>query len=700
MLRKIIVAIFFFSVSLFSQTTLSKKEIKFCQKKSLEEAKFVMEDYLYREALQILLPCEPVMKGNAEWNFLVGKSYLAIGHFVEALKYLKKASELPFQGDLTAQDVRWYYGQALLKNNEPDKALKVFEDFKRELEKNKMGLKENPNDRELFARYLQVKKDLDKYMNYCYNAKKYIKNPLPVKIVNLGKNINSEYPDFGPVINADGSELLFTSRRKGNLGEIASDGFPYEDIYISRKDNATGEWLPAKNVGKPINTEYHDATISLSPDGKTLFIFKYKNNGDIYQSHLKEDGTWGSPKPLPKPINTKDYWEPSVCISADGKYLFFVSDRPAPGIPGRQRDIYMCKKLPKGKWSEPIRLPAPINTPFEEDAPFLHPDGKTLYFSSDRPQSMGGFDIYFTTWDSVHNTFTEPKNIGYPINTTDNDIYFVLAADGLHGYYASSKAGTIGEKDIFMIDFTPPQITSVKKETKSLEVPEVKMETKITSIELPDLPIPKSNVTLLKGIIFDAKTDKPLGAEIILIDLATQDTYMVTRSDPNTGRYLATMTPDKNYGIFVKKEGYLPYSKNINIPATQEEYVEIEHNVPLPPIEVGAKIALRNIFFDFDKATLRPESVTELNKWVEFLKDNPGLKIEIGGHTDIRGSDAYNLDLSRRRAKSVYEYLKQHGIGASRMTYKGYGETQLLTKETTEEAHQLNRRVEIKITQK
>ncbi len=515
------------------------------------------------------------------------------------------------------------------------------------------------------------------------NAEKYMAEPLKIEIRNLGPQINSPYPDFAPVISADESVLYFTSRRPGSTGgKVAPDGLYYEDIYVS--ENKNSQWTPARNVGPPLNTSTHDACIALSADGQTLFLFNSENGGDIFQSRLK--GTrWLPPKNLGSPINSK-YWEPSVCLSADERTLFFVSDRPG-GMGGR--DIYMCKRLPNGKWSSPINLGPPVNTPYDEDGPFFHPDGKTLFYSSNGPNSMGGFDI-FRTELRPDSTWAPPINLGYPINTPGDDIYFVLSASGLHGYYASERDDSYGEKDLYLVDFSTLRVASAPPtETKKEEDLQV-------SSEPSAAPVFRPNLTLVTGIIYDNETQAPLEATIVIIDNVRAETLTVLTSNAATGKYLISLPAGKNYGIAVIAPGYAFHSENFIVEESMG-YREIRKDIGLNRYKAGTTIVLRNIFFDFDKATLRPESKTELERVYELLKSNPRMKVRIAGHTDSRGSDEYNQRLSEARAKSVYEYLVSRGISADRLSYIGYGESRPIDTNDTDEGRQNNRRVELEV---
>lgn len=520
-------------------------------------------------------------------------------------------------------------------------------------------------------------------LQHLKNAEKYMATPLKVELKNLGGVINSPYPDYAPVISADESVLLFTSRRPGSTGgKIAADGLPYEDIYISER-KGEGAWSPPRNLGAPVNTSLHDACIALAADGQTLFLFNSDNGGDIFMSRLKGI-QWLHPKNMGSPINSK-HWEPSVCLSADERTLFFVSDRPG-GLGGR--DIYLCRRLPNGKWSQPINLGPPVNTPYDEDGPFFHPDGKTLFFSSNSPASMGGFDI-FRTELRPDSSWAPPVNLGYPINTPGDDIYFVLSASGLHGYYASERDDSYGEKDIYMVDFSTLQIQQPIAEKEKREE-----DLQVTSE--PSTLTFRPNLTLLTGIIYDAETKQPLEATITLIDNQRGDTIAVLTSNAASGKYLISLPAGRNYGIAVTAEGYAFHSENFVVEEAQG-YREVRKDIGLNRYRAGTVIILKNIFFDFDKATLRPESKAELERVFQLLKENPKMKVRLAGHTDSMGSDDYNQRLSEARAKAVYEYLIQRGISADRLSYIGYGESRPIDTNDTDEGRQNNRRVELEI---
>ena len=628
------------------------------EKKDLRKGKEHFEYEEYRKGLPYLENAYKINPDNLETCYYLGKTYYIIGKKEKCLPLFEKIYKTNpnFKPDVTE-----YYAYALHFEMKFDEAIKIYA---------KLRDQYKPTSKEFLA--------YEKLISQCKNGKELIKKPVEVIIENAGPEINTEYPDFAPVVTADDEEMIFTSRRPDCLGDIAPDGFHYEDLYISTKKD--GKWTKGINMGTTINTTGHDASIALSADGSKLYIYRDVNGGDIYYSTLKGN-KWSEPKNIGKPINSNDY-EPSVCISADGKWLFFVSNRPG-GKGGR--DIYLCEMGKNGKWSEPRNLEE-INTEQDDDAPFFHPDGKTLYFSSKGHSSMGGFDI-FKSELKPNGKFSKPLNLGYPINTTDDDIYFVITASGRHGYYASSKAGGYGEKDIYIITFKLPEVATIETTEPNLKIED--KEAPISVISTPSL-------ILLKGIVTDAQTGKPVEATLFIIDNEKNDTLYEITSNSTTGKYLVTLPSGKNYGIVAQAPNYLFHSENFDI-AQNTAYQEVQKDIQLKAIKKGEKIILKNIFFDFDKATLRKESIAELERLHKILTDNPKIKVKIGGHTDNVGSDAYNQQLSEKRAKAVVDWLIQHGIDASRLQYQGYGESVPIATNETEEGRQLNRRTEFEI---
>ncbi|HXB12103.1 MAG TPA: hypothetical protein VNZ45_08975, partial [Bacteroidia bacterium] len=289
--------------------------------------------------------------------------------------------------------------------------------------------------------------ETNRKIEMCKTGKILVASPVKVKIEDLGLNVNSIYADYSPVISADQSSLFFTSRRNGSTGGLKDEeGNFLEDIYMTTKTK--GGWSKAANIGAPINTSENEATVGISADGQTILIYKDDNgDGNIYSTSLDGD-KWSKPVKLNENINTK-YWEPSAFISADGNTLYFTSDRPG-GYGGR--DLYTSKQTPKNDWGKAVNMGPEINTQYDEDAPFIHPDEKTLYFSSNGHNTMGGFDIFISML-SDDTVWSEPINAGYPINTPDDDIYYVVSPDGLKAYFSSFREKGVGEKDIYMATY-------------------------------------------------------------------------------------------------------------------------------------------------------------------------------------------------------------------------------------------------------
>jgi len=435
-----------------------------------------------------------------------------------------------------------------------------------------------------------------------------------------------------------------------------------------------------------LNDKKHNATIGMyNWEGKTyLYTYKSKHNGDIYESIIN-DNNITILEPLPYPINTR-FHESGASIGPDGRILYFISDRPG-GMGGK--DIWMSQREHNDTWSTPINLSA-INTPYDEEGVFIHPDGKTLYFSSKGHNTMGGYDIFISINDNSE--WSNPINLGYPINTAADDLCFVLASSGQRAYFSSSRQGTIGDQDIFIINYMIAKSVMPSSEANFLAWPsEPSMSVSSNLLSAENLP----SMILWKGKITD-ENGNPLEAQIILTDNETNEQIAVFTSNSETGNFLVSLPSGKNYGIAIKKDGYLFHSENFNIPENAP-YEELMKDIKLKKVAAGAEIVFNNIFFDFNKATLRPESKTELKNVIEFLQQNPSVTIEISGHTDNVGSYEYNQSLSERRAKAVVDYLVKQGIPLSRLVYKGYSFSKPIASNDTEEGRQQNRRVEFKI---
>lgn len=646
----IIFSILFISTNgVFSQSIT--KELN---KKIKNAEDFYINDK-FASALPLFLDIVKFDSSNTELNFKIGICYLnSRTEKIKSIHFLEKAIECANHKQCTEKENKARInafkslGDAFHLAYKFDQATVAYEKYKSMLPNNKVQT---------------IIEEVNRKIEMCKVGKELIATPVKIKIENMGAAINSAYADYGPVLSADESTLIFTSRRPESTGgKTDEDGKFFEDIYISKKNDSV--WSPAVSIGSPINTDENEATVGISVDGQIILIYKdEKGNGNLFTTSLIGD-QWSSPKKLNKNINTKG-WEPSAFLSADGNTLYFTSNRKG-GFGGR--DIYKSNKLPNGEWAIASNLGPVINTPYDEDAPFIHPDGLTLYFSSNGHKTMGGFDIFSSTL-SDKNEWTLPINIGYPINSTDDDIYYAVSPDNKRAYYSSFKTGGIGEKDNYLITF----------------------------FEYVESPL-----TLLKGVVTDPYGKIPKAVEITVTDNETGKIAGIYRPNSKTGEYLFILPPGKNYNITYEAEGYLFHSENMDVLIKTNYYV-IRKAVQLKPLVVGAKVVLKNIFFDFDKATLRPISNVELGKLFKLLNNNKGMIVEISGHTDEKGELNYNIKLSEDRAQSVVDYLIEKGINKNQMIAKGYGESNPIADnfnsdgiENTENM-QLNRRVELKI---
>lgn len=563
---------------------------------------------------------------NAYINLMLAKCYLAYYPKEKSLQYAGVAVR---KSEKVTNEMYFIYAQALHINHRWDSASYYY-------------LKSDPAKSNF--------KTISKLVQECATGKQLYQSPKAYKVTNAGPLVNSQEADYLPYVTADLSKLYFTSRRSGSTGgKVDADNQPFEDIYSC--NNVGGAWTKALNMGSPLNTDIHDACVGISEDGQTMFVYKGMNGGDIYTSELKGN-KWSTPTPLP--FNT-EFFESSACLSPDERTLYFVRATNA----WSNRDIYMCSRTVGGNWSKPIKLP--INTEYDEDAPFMHPDGKTLYFSSKGHNSMGGYDIFKVT-KLASGAWSKPENMGAPLNTAGDDVYFVLSADGKRGFYSSNKEGGYGRQDIYTILMPIEQ-------------------------KAPEL-------TLVKGVVKDATSGKPVEATITVTDNVSKEVIAKYKSNSETGQYLMSLPAGENYAITIEKPGVLFYSENIDL---KNGYKEVKQDITLVPATAGSKIVLRNIFFDTGKYTIRSESYVELNKLVTLLKTNPNLRVEISGHTDNVGDENLNIQLSESRAKEVVQYLVSQGIAAQRLQSKGYGSSQPIAPNTTEEGKQKNRRTEFKV---
>jgi flagellar motor protein MotB len=484
-----------------------------------------------------------------------------------------------------------------------------------------------------------------------------VKNPVPFSPVDLGDSINTADDEYWPSITVDGQTLMFTRQVSSGRAIIRTQ----EDFYISHLHN--DQWSKAVSAGYPLNTSQNEGAQTLSSDGRYMYFTacdKPDGQGkcDIYFSSF--DGkNWTLPMNIGPPVNTRA-WESQPSVSANGRMLFFTSNRPG-GLGGM--DLWYSILDEDGKWKIPVNLGKTINTIGDEMSPFIHFDGKTLYFSSNGRIGMGGSDIFISKMND-DTTWTEPVNLGYPINTYNDEMGLIIDASGQKAYFSSRRDDARG-KDIY--SFTVYE--SVRPEP----------------------------VSYFKGSVFEKETGRLLIASYDLVNLKT-DHILVSGLTDVTGTFLLCLPPDNNYGLNVSKDGYLFYSDNFmfeGIHSAREPFIK---RIELSPIRVGEKLTLSNVFYEFDSWAIKKESYSELNRLARLLSDNKNITVEIGGYTDSIGTAAYNLDLSEKRARSVLNYLVGKGIIADRLRYKGYGATSPIGNNVTYDGRKLNRRTEIRIT--
>ncbi len=503
-------------------------------------------------------------------------------------------------------------------------------------------------------KHVEKAKDGIARCNFSLDAKAH---PVDFKPVSLGASVNTVEDEYWPSISADEQTLVITRLSKNEINTSKK----HEDFYIS---HWTGnDWGPIQNAGLPLNSPDNEGAQTLSADGRTMVFTGCnrpdgKGRCDLYISK-KEGDYWTMPKNMGTPVNTH-YTETQPSLSADGKTLYFASDRP--GGQG-QVDIWMTRQLDNNQWSVPVNLGDVVNTKGNEMSPFIHPDGQTLYLASDGHIGMGGYDLFVCRKDST-GKWTKPENLGYPINTNKDEYGLIVNSSGTRAYFASDIQAENG-RDIYYFD-------------------------------LPYQARP-NQVSYMKGVVFDAKTNKRLRAGFELIDLKTRELVNKSNSDSTTGEFLICIPANRNYLLNVSKKGYLFYSDNFSLAGIYLSDKPFLKDIPLNPIEVGKTAILRNIFYETDSYALKEESVVELDKLIKFLKDNPNIKIEISGHTDNTGTAEYNMKLSENRSRTVAEYLIKSSVDKDRITYKGYGLTMPVAVNDTEEGRAQNRRTEIKI---
>ncbi|MCC5931069.1 MAG: OmpA family protein [Cyclobacteriaceae bacterium] len=503
----------------------------------------------------------------------------------------------------------------------------------------------------------RIKIESDQLMENIVFARDQIKNPIDIQPRPLPDIINTFPLQYFPVLTADENTIFFT-RRLGNA--FHHD----EDIYIAEKDES-GQWQAPVPISPNINSQFNEGTCTISADGRTLIFTtcegrKGYGSCDLYLS-VKDGDEWSVPVNLGPQINSR-YWESQPSLSADGRTLYFVSDRP--GGQGK-RDLWMSELNESDQWKPARNLGPEINTPEDEVSPYIHVNGFTLFFASKGHPGMGGFDLYSA--ERKNTGWSKPVNLGYPINTHDDQVSLFVSTDGKRGYYSYETAsGARNNRSLlYMFEF-PPEAQIARR----------------------------SNY--LKGNVYDADDRTPLKASVELIDLETDTLVSRFITDASTGGFFTILTEGKKYALFVESKGYLYESRSFDLESVAPEEPVIE-DFYLRPVKTGSITKLSNVFFETNQYQLTSDSRTELDKVVRFLKENQTVNIEISGHTDDVGQDAFNRELSEKRALSVRNYLIENEIDKNRIRSKGYGKSRPLAPNTSEENRALNRRIEFEI---
>ena len=505
----------------------------------------------YYGALRVYRDLYDKAPGNANLNYRMGVCFEATNKKDSAIYHINKAIEI-FDANTKEgkksklnNNAYYYLGKSYQFTEELDKAIENYYIFKEKEPKNKT--------------------DVNRLLRQCETAKYMMANPVKVKIKNLGDHINTEYVDASPSITADQQTLIFTSRRKENVGGkiCETNEQYYDDIYVSKWDKEKNEWRKAENIGAPINTDGFDANLSISPDGQKIFIYKnitdVTGSGDIYYSTYNEEGKWSSPEPIDHDVSNKSiiensianlsenklinssFFESSASITSDGKTLYFVSERERGSL--GFGDIWVSHKV-AGQWQKPENLGPIINTEFDEIGVSIHPDGKTLFFSSAGHNSIGKHDIFISTLDE-NGQWSEPINLGFPINSTKDEIHFVLSASKDKAYISSTREDGLGMVDIYEID-----MSEYFKSNKNISN---ELAEKFTSEKL----------SILRGSVVDSDSGKPIAAQIKITNAKTDE--KITVHSKSGGSYFATLPSGHKYTVTVISKGYKSFTFKIKM---------------------------------------------------------------------------------------------------------------------------------------
>lgn len=620
----------------------------------------------FQKALKEYMVAQKFNPNNAALNFKIGVCHANSTDAFKSIAFVKKAHSL----DQNCDPFLFYYmGYAQQLEEKFDEALVSYQNFETNYKK-----------ADNFAKFVTQRK------SECKAAKAAKAIPVRAWVDNVPA-LNSENDDFAPSITTDGAEIVMTSNRPNGHTANEVGGFD-NDIYTATMTD--GKWSTPKQVAGALNSTSDEVSNNMNYDGTKMLIHREVNGQlDIYESKLS-GLNWSDPSLCHFQISSNKANEKYAAYNHDGWSIYFSRDNDNRANGFDVMYSAMQSKLQKDYMA--ATMVTIVNSKFNDGPLFLHIDGETMYIASEGHESIGGYDIFVSK--RVQGQWTKPVNMGYPINTPYDDFFFASTANGKFAYIASNRAGGKGGHDIYKVTFWGPEKTPIT-DVEDYLLASVAMPMKDAQVEAT-VDVNKKSFTVFKGITIDAMTKKPVEAAIEITDNATGKVIETFTTNSATGKFIITLASGKNYGIAVKADKYLFHSENFDIPNGASDNL-VNKVIELKNIAIGSKIALRNIFFDTGKSTLRPESNAELDRLVKLMKDVPGLKIEISGHTDNTGSATLNETLSQSRAEAVVNYLTGKGIVAGRMTAKGYGSAKPIASNNSDDGRQQNRRTEFEI---
>jgi outer membrane protein OmpA-like peptidoglycan-associated protein/tetratricopeptide (TPR) repeat protein len=620
----------------------------------------------YELALKQFEIAQDFNPNNGELNFKIGVCYANSSYKTNSIKYLYRAHELDPACD---PFMNFYYAYALQLDAQFNDAILHYKKFEAEYRK-----------ADNFSKFVTKRK------RECQAAKAAMETPIRAWVDNVPE-LNTKYNDFGPSISTDGGEIIFTSDRPN--GHTTNEAGSYDkDIYTS--SSSGGKWNKPKSIKGGVNTISDDISNNISYDGTKMLLHREVDGQmDIFESKLV-GANWTDPVKAHFQISTKKANEVYASYSPGGWSIYFGRDNANRSNGFDIMFSSMQSKLKKNFMA--AQMITPVNSKFNDGPVYIAIDDETMYIASEGTGSLGGYDIFVSK--KSHGTWSKPVNMGYPINTPYDDFFFASTANGKFAYIASNRAEGKGGYDIYKVTFWGPEKEPVAS-TEDYLLASIVNSIKDNSIE-STVDVNKKSFTVFKGKTIDALTKKAVEANIEITDNSTGKVIETFTTNSATGKFIITLASGKNYGIAVKAEGYLFHSENFDLPKGSADNL-VDKVIELKNIKVGSKIALRNIFFDTGKSSLRSESNSELDRLLKLLKDVPSLQIEISGHTDNTGSAKLNASLSQDRAQAVVSYLTGKGIAANRMTAKGYGSTKPIASNNSASGRQDNRRTEFEI---